>query len=606
MATKKKDKNSPNPFDDSPTDQVRQLSAEDMERMAAETLLNGSADSPPDYPQETPGVPEAPGVAGRVQSLQRVESEIHQLLAHWADIEKDLHAKAAEIEKLTALLAIRQGDVERLDHAVAAGLGERDEARAEVRRLQAELTRQKGASAEAEERIKVLLDEIQGLRAASARLDQDVAAREAARVQVLGELDRYRDALLGMEQTLAKNDKAVARRETEKAALAATIAGLEERLATLNGRREESEAAHARLQALLAQANREIERLSTELRYEQGARERLAAELLARDQQLAELRGELSSANAAIAAQRDEMKAREATAGVARALEQRLAASDQERDSARRELAAFNARLKAAESEVQAREQRIAELEAFSLGHVEALAAAKTELLAAIRARDASHSLISQRDREIAGLLASTETLKAGREDLTKNLAAQREVIEDLEAQLNANHATIAVLDADARRLAEIESHMQKLDARMAEQLGVKPGSDARASGDGNDTGNSRKTRIARLLVALQGDHPIKFPLYKQTMVIGRGKDTDIQVNGQFASRRHARICADGDEIFVEDLGSMNGILVNSKAVKRQRLHDGDVLDVGGSQLRFVDPSEHPSPGGTPDPRNLL
>jgi pSer/pThr/pTyr-binding forkhead associated (FHA) protein len=56
------------------------------------------------------------------------------------------------------------------------------------------------------------------------------------------------------------------------------------------------------------------------------------------------------------------------------------------------------------------------------------------------------------------------------------------------------------------------------------------------------------------------------------------------------------------DEIYIEDLGSTNGISVNAQAVQRQRLHDGDIVDVGGAQLRFVDPTERATAGSGPEP----
>jgi len=101
------------------------------------------------------------------------------------------------------------------------------------------------------------------------------------------------------------------------------------------------------------------------------------------------------------------------------------------------------------------------------------------------------------------------------------------------------------------------------------------------------------RRRKARLIVSLEGDHNIKYPLYKQTMIIGRSSDADIHVIGRFTSRRHARVVILEDETAViEDLGSLNGIRVNDEAVTRHVLHDGDLLDVGGARLQFVDLGE--------------
>jgi pSer/pThr/pTyr-binding forkhead associated (FHA) protein len=95
--------------------------------------------------------------------------------------------------------------------------------------------------------------------------------------------------------------------------------------------------------------------------------------------------------------------------------------------------------------------------------------------------------------------------------------------------------------------------------------------------------------RTTRLLVTVTGEHAVKYPLYKDVMVIGRSTDSDIQVQGQYTSRHHARICSDNDGSFVEDLDSKNGVRVNEQSIRRQRLRDGDMVDVGGAKLRFID-----------------
>jgi pSer/pThr/pTyr-binding forkhead associated (FHA) protein len=55
-------------------------------------------------------------------------------------------------------------------------------------------------------------------------------------------------------------------------------------------------------------------------------------------------------------------------------------------------------------------------------------------------------------------------------------------------------------------------------------------------------------------------------------------------------SKRHCRILLDGDRVWVEDLGSVNGICVNGQPVTRAALHDGDVLDVAGQEFEVRAP----------------
>jgi len=68
----------------------------------------------------------------------------------------------------------------------------------------------------------------------------------------------------------------------------------------------------------------------------------------------------------------------------------------------------------------------------------------------------------------------------------------------------------------------------------------------------------------------------------KGVVRIGRGADNDIALWDRRLSRRHCRICREGDELYVEDLGSINGTCVNGEPVIGRRvLRDGDVVSAG-------------------------
>jgi hypothetical protein len=94
---------------------------------------------------------------------------------------------------------------------------------------------------------------------------------------------------------------------------------------------------------------------------------------------------------------------------------------------------------------------------------------------------------------------------------------------------------------------------------------------------------------IARILVLLDPERPIKYPLYKETITIGRADVADIQINNGFLSRLHARIVTTPEGVVVEDIESKNGIRVNSKVTERQTLRHGDIIDFGRLRFRFID-----------------
>jgi hypothetical protein len=80
--------------------------------------------------------------------------------------------------------------------------------------------------------------------------------------------------------------------------------------------------------------------------------------------------------------------------------------------------------------------------------------------------------------------------------------------------------------------------------------------------------------------VALSGDR----------IVIGRLAECDIHLQDANVSREHAAFMAEGTGWAIEDLGSTNGTVLNGKRVSFQRLADGDVIQVGVSELIYHEP----------------
>jgi hypothetical protein len=93
----------------------------------------------------------------------------------------------------------------------------------------------------------------------------------------------------------------------------------------------------------------------------------------------------------------------------------------------------------------------------------------------------------------------------------------------------------------------------------------------------------------SRVLVLLDPERPIKYPLFKDTMTIGRADVADIQIPNDFLSRLHARIVATPTGVAIEDIDSKNGIRVNAKDVSRQELRHGDIIDLGRLRFRYID-----------------
>ena len=83
------------------------------------------------------------------------------------------------------------------------------------------------------------------------------------------------------------------------------------------------------------------------------------------------------------------------------------------------------------------------------------------------------------------------------------------------------------------------------------------------------------------------------FELDSAQLTIGRGGQNDITIRSdEYASARHARFEPRQDGVWVQDLGSTNGLEVNGKRVKRAKLRSGDTITVGSTELTFARESE--------------
>jgi pSer/pThr/pTyr-binding forkhead associated (FHA) protein len=80
-----------------------------------------------------------------------------------------------------------------------------------------------------------------------------------------------------------------------------------------------------------------------------------------------------------------------------------------------------------------------------------------------------------------------------------------------------------------------------------------------------------------------------EFPLAADKQIlIGRSSDLDMVLVEDMVSRKHARISMQGDQIWIEDLGSTNGTFVNGEKIKRARLKEGDRVLIGTSILKLI------------------
>jgi pSer/pThr/pTyr-binding forkhead associated (FHA) protein len=84
----------------------------------------------------------------------------------------------------------------------------------------------------------------------------------------------------------------------------------------------------------------------------------------------------------------------------------------------------------------------------------------------------------------------------------------------------------------------------------------------------GRSTARGGRGRAARQLLVIQGALTgTRISLDSRPILIGRADDSTLVLDDDYASTRHARIAPQGDDWYVEDLGSTNGTYLDRAKV---------------------------------------
>lgn len=76
--------------------------------------------------------------------------------------------------------------------------------------------------------------------------------------------------------------------------------------------------------------------------------------------------------------------------------------------------------------------------------------------------------------------------------------------------------------------------------------------------------------------------------LDKRSVVLGRSREADIQIEDANVSRRHAEVRQEGSAYWVVDLDSTNGLEVGGRRVKRAKLESGSSFTIGSTDVTFT------------------
>ena len=215
---------------------------------------------------------------------------------------------------------------------------------------------------------------------------------------------------------------------------------------------------------------------------------------------------------------------------------------------------------------------------------VEAIAQLEAEV--EYKRQQVAAQLVELRERELKLQAAASEAgaLRGELDDSRSSVARLERTVVDKDRALEARDARIAALQEElvhrgggAEKRGTGDFSLPMIDARGRPTAHDKPA----------------ESTSAPALICLTGDAPKRFALTKKTITVGRGPHCDLQIITHFVSREHARLTISGDTTLIEDLGSRNGVFVNSVRVDRRHLQQGDLVTIGETQFRFVESMAH-------------
>lgn len=92
---------------------------------------------------------------------------------------------------------------------------------------------------------------------------------------------------------------------------------------------------------------------------------------------------------------------------------------------------------------------------------------------------------------------------------------------------------------------------------------------------------------MSQLIISLNNQITKRIKLTKPAYIIGRDQKCDIILPERTISSRHAKLINTGEDCFLEDTRSTNGVYVNSRSIRKHLLIDKDTISIGKYQITF-------------------
>ena len=137
------------------------------------------------------------------------------------------------------------------------------------------------------------------------------------------------------------------------------------------------------------------------------------------------------------------------------------------------------------------------------------------------------------------------------------------------------DHQTVSLEDLKAA-----VTELQWIEYAARTSTHARPGID--------DTAPQEIPPVGKLVLAHKGESVEETLLVPGRLIIGRTSDNDLQIDSRFVSRHHAQVVTTMQGSVIEDLNSTNGIYVRGKKIRRHKLIEGDVVQIGQHSLTYL------------------
>ncbi|MGB5353348.1 MAG: AAA family ATPase [Woeseia sp.] len=531
------------------------------------------------------------------------------------DLQKAL--SKAEGAKHAAQLDVARRDqqIEHLQEQLAASKATADELAATIANGATELEKLKAGLSEARALLKSSSVSAEASAAEIQSLQTELLLRERAFAKLESEFKKVDEQNAGLVAEVAENQAALVQADKQVKDQASEISKLEKLLAGKNGEVAKL-AADAEKNELAGQKaakalQSEVKKLEQEQAADSKAMAKLTADIEKKEQENKDLAATLRATEKELAARAktvDKLAAdldkweKSKSDEVISDLREQLAAKSREVD----DLLAADASV---EGEISDLQETIARLREELQENEKAAKSLKADLKKEQRQSKSAASGLEKNQEELEELKRTNDELQSLIDMLNADIKSadeQAELADALKSSLEAAELERDDLQKQLDALAESQDRVGEKDQLIAELrnelVSLRNGS---STASFPKTGKMGKSKAAKSKTAGQAGKAsavvaievfragkrlqvLDAPEGSCRLMVGRAVDCDLRLNSKFVSRHHAFLFWTPDRIYMEDLNSSNGIVVNGKKTGMSDLLSSDNIIVGDFQLKLV------------------